>query len=218
LSADQLTAAINANSAGTGVTASYDASSTRLTLTASDGRNIAISQGNTVTANQGLGAAEGSNNSPNSAATVAAAAGGSASHTFVGSIRLTAAQSITVGGTVARVGFGATSYALGNSALNSASVTTVAGANTTIGRVDAALTSVSGLRSTLGAIQNRFDSTTASLSAVSENLQASRSRILDADFASETANLTKAQILQQAGIAILAQANSSPQAVLALLK
>jgi len=219
LTADQITAAINANSAGTGVTASYDSSNTRITLTASDGRDVAISQGNTVTANQGLGVVEGTNNSSNvTTGSLAAGAGATVTKTYVGSVRLTSAQAITVGGTVARIGFAGTSYALGNSALNSASVTTVAGANTTIGRVDAALTTVSNLRSTLGAIQNRFDSTTASLSAVSENLQASRSRILDADFASETANLTKAQILQQAGIAILAQANSAPQAVLALLK
>jgi flagellin len=97
-------------------------------------------------------------------------------------------------------------------------VTSVANANTTIGRVDAALTTVSGLRSTLGAIQNRFESTISSLSAVSENLEASRSRILDADFAAETAALTRAQILQQAGVAILAQANTAPQSVLALLQ
>jgi len=219
LTADQVVAAINANSAGSGVTASYDSSNTRITLTASDGRDIALSQGNTVTANQGLGAIEGTNNSSNvTQGSMAAGAGATTTKTYVGSVRLTAAQSITVGGTVARVGFAATSYALGNSALSSASVTTVAGANTTIGRVDAALTTVSGLRSTLGAIQNRFESTIASLSAVSENLQASRSRILDADFAAETANLTKAQILQQAGIAMLAQANASPQSVLALLK
>ena len=85
-------------------------------------------------------------------------------------------------------------------------------------RVDAALTAVSSLRSTFGAIQNRFESTIANLSAVSENLEASRSRILDADFAAETAALTRAQILQQAGIAILAQANAAPQSVLALLQ
>jgi flagellin len=97
-------------------------------------------------------------------------------------------------------------------------VTTVSNANTTITRVDSALSAVSGLRSTFGAIQNRFESTIASLSAVSENLEASRSRILDADFAAETAALTKAQILQQAGVAILAQANAQPQSVLALLQ
>jgi flagellin len=80
------------------------------------------------------------------------------------------------------------------------------------------LTAVSSLRSTFGAIQNRFDSTIANLQAVTENLSASRSRILDADFAAETANLTRAQILQQAGTAILAQANAVPQNVLTLLR
>jgi len=217
LSADQIVAAVNSNSAGTGVTASYDSSNTRITLTASDGRNIAIAQGNVGAANMGLGAAEGTNNTSNTAS-MAAADGTPAAGNYVGSVRLVSAQAVTVGGTVARIGFAATSYALGNSALNSTSVTTVANANTTIGRVDAALTAVSSLRSTFGAIQNRFESTIASLSAVSENLEASRSRILDADFAAETAALTKAQILQQAGVAILAQANSAPQTVLALLK
>ena len=185
-----------------------------LTLNAVDGRNIAVAQ--TATATEGIQAATASNNSVNSALTWAA---GTATFTAVGSIRLSAADTITLTGAgVPDIGYTATSLALGNSALNSASVTTVANANTTIGRVDAALTTVSGFRSTLGAIQNRFESTIASLQAVSENLQASRSRILDADFASETANLTKAQILQQAGVAILAQANAAPQSVLALLK
>jgi flagellin len=217
LTSDAVVAAINANSAGTGVTASYDSTNTRVTLTASDGRNIGITQANTGAANQGLGAIAGTNNSSNTA-TLATADGASTTAAYVGSIRLTSAQSIAISGTVARIGFGATSYALGNSALNSASVTTVAGANTTIGRVDAALTTVSNLRSVLGAIQNRFDSTISNLSSVSQNLQESRSRILDADFAAETASLTRAQILQQAGTAILAQANAAPQSVLALLK
>jgi flagellin len=80
------------------------------------------------------------------------------------------------------------------------------------------LSSVSTLRSALGSIQSRFESTITSLQAATENLSASRSRILDTDFAAETANLTKAQILQQAGTAILAQANAAPQSVLSLLK
>jgi flagellin len=217
LSADQIVAAINSNSAGTGVTASYDSSNTRITLNAADGRNVQVIQGNVGAGSMGLGAAEGTNNSSNTA-TMVAADGATTTSNYVGSVRLVSAQAITVGGTVARVGFAATSYALGNSALNSTSVTTVANANTTIGRVDAALTAVSGLRSTFGAIQNRFESTIASLTAVSENLEASRSRILDADFAAETAALTRAQILQQAGISILAQANTAPQSVLALLQ
>ena len=198
----------------------YDSSATRLTLTASDGRDIALSQGNTVTANQGLGAVEGTNNAANvTTGSMAAGAGATVSKTFVGSVRLTAAEQIvTAGGAPAKAGFTATSLALGNSALNSASVTSVSAANTTINRVDAALTSVSSLRSTFGAIQNRFDSVIANLEAVTENLSASRSRILDADFAAETAALTRAQVLQQAGVAMLAQANAVPQNVLALLR
>ena len=104
------------------------------------------------------------------------------------------------------------------SSLSSVSVTSVSNSEDTIQRVDAALTSVSDLRSTFGAVQNRFESTITNLQTISENLSASRGRILDADFAAETANLTKAQILQQAGTAILAQANSLPQAALSLLQ
>ena len=135
-----------------------------------------------------------------------------------GSIRLIAAETITLGGAPAPIGYTAVSFALGASALNSASVTTVANANTTIGRIDAALSSVSTLRSTFGAIQNRFESVTSSLSATSENLSAARSRIQDTDFAQETANLTRAQILQQSGIAMLGQANALPNNVLSLLR
>jgi len=74
------------------------------------------------------------------------------------------------------------------------------------------------LRSEFGAIQNRFESTISNLQTQSENLSASRGRIQDADFASETAALTKAQILQQAGVSVLAQANAAPQIVLSLLQ
>src|SRR6056297_130243 len=99
-----------------------------------------------------------------------------------------------------------------------ADISTVAGANFAIARVDSALTDVNGLRANLGAIQNRFESTITNLQTVSENLSASRGRILDADFAAETANLTKAQVLQQAGVAVLAQANAQPQLALSLLQ
>jgi flagellin len=224
VTADQLVSAVNANTGATGVTASYDSVNTRITFNAVDGRDVAITQGSTANATtgtgEGIGVNEGTNNAANTASgTLANGAGASTTVTDVGTIRLTAAATITIGGaTPARIGYTATSLALGNSALNSTSVTTVANANTTIGRVDAALTSISSLRSIFGAIQNRFESTIANLQAVNENLTASRSRILDADFAAETANLTRAQILQQAGTAILAQANAGPQGVLALLR
>jgi flagellin len=142
-----------------------------------------------------------------------------------GALKLTSASAITLGGAEAtattgagHLGFGATSVAANSGSLSTVNTLTVAGANDAIQRIDNALTAVSTLRSTFGAIQNRFDSVTASLSATSENLTSARSRIQDADFAAETATLTRGQILQQAGTAMLAQANSLPNGVLALLR
>lgn len=97
-------------------------------------------------------------------------------------------------------------------------VDSVSAANFAIARIDSALTDVNGLRGDLGAIQNRFESTIVNLQTVSENLAASRGRIQDADFAAETAALTKAQILQQAGVSVLSQANAQPQLALSLLQ
>ncbi|MDJ0813886.1 MAG: flagellin [Woeseiaceae bacterium] len=102
--------------------------------------------------------------------------------------------------------------------LSGVTVDTVANANFAIARIDSALSDVNGLRGNLGAIQNRFESTIVNLQTVSENLSASRGRIQDADFAAETAALTKAQILQQAGVAVLSQANAQPQLALSLLQ
>src|SRR5690606_31800137 len=136
--------------------------------------------------------------------------------TTSGTITLTAGEALTLTGQFADIGHGGTVAVNGN--LDSVDITTVENANAAMQRMDSALTTVSSLRSTFGAIQNRFESTIANLQAVSENLAASRSRIQDADFAAETAALTRAQILQQAGIAILAQANAAPQSVLALLQ
>lgn len=118
---------------------------------------------------------------------------------------LTAGTTSTVKGT-AQVGF------------EGISVATAEGADDTILAMDAALKAVNSARADLGAIQNRFESVVSNLGVNSENLAASRSRILDADFASETANLSRSQILQQAGTAMVAQANQLPQGVLALLR
>ena len=103
-------------------------------------------------------------------------------------------------------------------AISDTSLSTAANAATAITTIDGALSTVNALRADLGAVQNRFESVIASVQTTSENLSASRSRVVDADFAQETANLTKAQILQQSGIAMLSQANSVPQNVLALLQ
>ena len=98
------------------------------------------------------------------------------------------------------------------------SVSSYTNAQLSIAQIDSSLTQVNTARANLGALQNRFTSVVASLTATSENLSASRGRIQDADFAKETANLTRAQILQQAGTAMLAQANAAPQNVLSLLR
>ena len=105
-----------------------------------------------------------------------------------------------------------------NSFVQGLDITTFAGAQRALEVVDKALTSVNGARADLGAIQNRFTSVVANLQTSSENLAASRSRIRDTDFAKETAELTRTQILQQAGTAMLAQANQVPQNVLSLLR
>ncbi len=127
---------------------------------------------------------------------------------FAGATATTATTGLTAATT-------ATTTATGFAALD---ISTTAGADAAITAMDAALSAVNTGRAQLGALQNRFSSVVNTLSTTSENLSASRSRIQDADFAAETANLTRSQILQQAGTAILAQANAVPQNVLSLLR
>ncbi len=140
-----------------------------------------------------------------------------------GQITLSSAAAIVVAGTTnsatvagwanATVGTASTANGIGT-----LSVGSFADAQLAIQLADSALTSINSTRATLGAVQNRFSSVVANLQTGAENLAASRSRIQDADFAAETASLTKAQILQQAGTAVLAQANAIPQNVLSLLQ
>jgi len=103
-------------------------------------------------------------------------------------------------------------------AVTGGAITDATLAATAITNIDAALTTVNNERATYGAVQNRFEAVISNLQLASENQSAAKSRIMDADFAAETANLTRGQILQQAGTAMLAQANSAPNGVLALLR
>ena len=192
---------VNLFSSQTGVSASFDAAGGNITFTTTDGRDIV------ATETLGGGATGGVDDA-------VAAAGGI---TTSGNITLSASDNITLTGAFADLGLGAV-IAKDASTLNNVSVTNVTNANDAINRIDSALTTISSLRSEFGAIQNRFESTIVNLQTVSESLSASRGRILDADFAAETANLSKAQILQQAGISVLAQANSQPQLALSLLQ
>ena len=224
LTAAQIADGINGQTSNTGVTASL--AGTVLRLSADDGRDIVVGQ-TLVTATGGIAAQADGPTTVNGVEyrdgtldTVANADLLTATAVNGGTLTFTASENIIVDGDGLLLGLAAatTTIALDTNTISTIDVRTVAGANDTISRIDSALTTVSTLRSEFGAIQNRFESTIANLQSVSENLAASRGRIQDADFAAETAALTKAQILQQAGIAILAQANTQPQVVLSLLQ
>ena len=196
------------------VTASVAAG--KLTLTAADGSDVTLKQ--TVTAGTaGTGGAAGSGTGIDTSIS-----GGVAGTAKVnsGTLTLEANSNIAVAGTDAGGAIGQTagSIALGTSTLANQNVQTVAGANATIQAVDSALQTVSSFQSQLGAIQNRFTAAVGNLQSTAQNLTQSRSTIQDADFAAETANLTQSQVLEQAGISVLAQANQQPQLILKLLQ
>jgi flagellin len=200
---DAVVTAINALSATTGVVATNTgADATGITLAAADGRNIVHSftqaSGTFTAASTGVGAAA----------------------TTFGTLTLSSTTGgISASGTVAIIGSPTTTAAtLSGTTISALDISTVSGANAAITSADAALTTINSSRASLGAYQNRFSSVIASLQTTSENLTASRSRIQDADFAAETASLTRNQVLQQAGVAILSQANALPQQVLSLLR
>lgn len=228
LSTQQITDAINAQSSNTGVTASL--SGANLRLSAADGRDIIVGQtlGGDVTG-AGIAAGSGGASTVNGVTyrdgTVGTFAQATATSTTAaavngGTLTLTAQENIVITGDGDDLGFAGANATISkdSNTISNINVTTVANSENVISRVDAALTSVNSIRADLGAIQNRFDSVVTSLQTTSENLSASRSRIQDADFAAETAALTRGQILQQAGTAALAQANSLSQNVLALLQ
>jgi flagellin len=136
-------------------------------------------------------------------------------------IVMTSSSTITLTGAAgASVGFVAADSATAAASANMASldVSSYGGAQLAIQQADAALTQVNGARAQLGAVQSRFENAVANIQIASENTTAARSRIMDTDFAAETANLTRSQILQQAGNAMLSQANQLPQQVLSLLR
>ncbi len=227
LTAQQITDAVNAQSSNTGVTASLNG--TNLQLTASDGRDIIIGQtvvggitGGVVAGTGGATTTNGITFKDGTVGTVANATAQSADATAVngGELTFTSNENVIVTGDGDDMGLATANFtiALDTKTLGDVDVLTTVNATSAIGRIDSALTVVSTLRSELGAIQNRFESTINNLNAVSESLSASRSRIQDADFAVETAALTRAQILQQAGISVLSQANAQPQLALSLLQ
>ena len=198
--ASSIASAINAVSSQTGVTASLETGDSGVyKLTAADGRNIQL-------------------------VTTSAGSSGVSPAISYGKLSLTSSQSsgITVGGLAAAAIGAAPAYtaatATAGAGVSSLNLTTVAGAQSALTSLDQAINTITDSRASMGAYQNRLAATISNLETTSVNLSASRSRILDTDYAKETTNLAKAQIITQAATAMLAQANQSAQSVLALLK
>ncbi|MBP6096152.1 MAG: flagellin [Methyloversatilis sp.] len=212
-----LSTAINNYAATTGITATVSGGS--VTLKSDTGADISISDF-TGAGNISLQGRNAFTSATAGAAVVLTGATATTdSSTVGGTLKFTSSDAFSVTSASAGGLFTATTAnASALSSVASISVGTQTGANAAIDVIDAALQSINTQRASLGAIQNRVQNTISNLQTTSENVSAARSRIQDADFAMETANLTRAQILQQAGTAMLAQANSLPQNVLSLLR
>jgi flagellin len=218
--------AINAKTNATGVVANIDKDG-RLNLVAEDGRDIIIETGTTESANLifngGGGAVNGAGNGTTNDFTgplslrVSGQVTISATDTITSSGSTLAAAGLSSGSTVS-AGRGIQQNVQAVGTIANADVTTVEGANRLMKSVDSAINQVDSLRAVLGAAQNRFEMTIRNLDNVAENLAAANSRIRDADFAKETTEMTRNQILQQAGTAMLSQANAQTQNVMSLLQ
>ena len=194
-SVEDMVSRINAQSDKTGVVATNAGGV--YTLTATDGRNINVTAA--AGATQGFGAG---------------------TEQLRGTMTLSSNENVVVsaGGTFVGLAGAATIAVDGNNLNTNVNLSTRIGALEAIDRIDASIQRVITLRGRMGAVQNRLEATSSNLAAISENLSSARSRIRDADFAMETASLTRDQTLQQAASAMLAQANQAPQQALQLLR
>ena len=202
--------AFNDVSSTTGVTAKLNSTNDGLILSNAAGNNITIAN-NSAAASLTVGSL---NAAGNTSGTAVAVATGSAA-TTMGYLSMNSDKGFSIGTT------GSTAVTSGSATLNTVAgidVTTVKGSSDALKVLDSALANVNSQRASFGALQSRFETAVNNLQSTSENLSASRSRIQDTDFAAETAKLTRGQILQQAGTAMLAQANSLPNGVLSLLR
>ena len=210
---------INAVTDKTGVVASFEAGN--LKLQAADGRDVVIDEKFVLTDSAGTGLSKVRTVFSTFDEVADGAASAASNEIYRGQVTLQSNENVTFNTLTAagRLGYDSTTLAIDTTkSMATADVGSVKGANDAILAVDAALASINGNRAKLGAIQNRFEATISNLQTNAENLTAARSRIRDADFAQETGNMSRAQIMQQAGMAMLAQANALPNGVLALLR
>jgi flagellin len=223
----ELAKSINDQAGNTGITATLSGDKTKITLTQADGYDIKISEYTHSDATE-LMSVQGNEADPadpaatpaivelTSGSTNSTVIGGTVSFYANGSYTVSSDIDDTAGSlfeTAADISNGSTLYSI-----DDVDISTIAGASDAIRAIDGAVGQIDRMRGDLGALQNRFESTISNLQNVSENLSAARSRILDADIAQETSAMTKNNILQQAGVAILSQANQTPQLALQLLQ
>ena len=216
----QVAAAINTKSSQTGVTATFNTSNGAVLLTAADGRNIITSiNGNStaLTSTQtGLSHTAGGTSAGTRVETVLRSVVSMSSNSSAG---ITIAGNTAAGLTSTGFSAGAvTATATQGAGVSTVDLSTTSGAQSALTVLDKAINTVTDYRAAMGAYQNRLTASISNLETTSMNLQASRSRILDTDYAKETTHLAKSQIITQAATAMLAQANQSAQSVLALLK
>ena len=199
-------AAFNDASSKTGVTAELNSAGTGVTLTNASGNDITLEDTSTANAGDVTVGTKTLTSDSNAEGTV-----------ITGQVLLNSDKSYSVSEATGG-NFFATSATASLQSVSTIDVSSVSNANAALSIVDSALSTIVGQRADFGALQNRLESTISNLSVSSENLSAARSRIQDADFAKETAAMTRAQILQQAGVSIVQQANPLPQLALSLLR
>lgn len=220
-----LVTAINQQTGTTGITATLSADKASVELKQSDGYDIQVAdfvhggdagETMTVTGSEGVGVDLTGPTTGAAATTDSTVVGGELKFNSSGSFNITSNETAAAGSLFNNTAANAANVSTLES-VSEIDITNVEGAGNAIETIDGALMQIDNMRGDLGAVQNRFESTIANLSNVSENLSAARSRILDADIAQETSSMTKQNILQQAGVSILAQANQAPQLALSLL-
>lgn len=214
-----LKTAIESNAVLAGSLTVSDSSGT-LTITDADGDNITIAQdsGNEAADNDMTFTVNGTGVALDEGDTAVATGAITLTGTTSAAVSLYSSSGTSVASSANVSSPTSATVAASTNRISTMSISTVSNANSAIGIIDAALNTINSERATLGATQNRLDSVVSNLMNISENASAAKSRIMDADFASETAELARTQILQQAGISVLAQANAQPQNVLALLQ
>ena len=209
---------LSSNASALGISVNYNEGDATLSITSETGDNITFADATTAGVTSSYAGVQVA--VEDGAGTAGTAVTISDGLIATGSVELNSAKSYSLAGAGVTGLFAATGTTASSAMTTIADtdITTASGSQSAIAVIDKAISNIDSQRADLGAVQNRFDSTVANLASISENSTAARSRVQDADFAAETAELTKQQTLQQASTAILAQANQLPSSVLSLLQ